>query len=230
MKIFGLQKMTLLDFPGRVACTVFLPGCDFRCPFCHNFELAEGKGEPVLDEEEFFATLARRRGLIDGVAVTGGEPCLHRDLPEFLRKVRELGFATKVDTNGYHPEMIELLIRDGLVDYFAQDIKNSPAKYAETCGVASLDIERIKTSVSILNSSGVGHEFRTTVTEQLHTANDIEEIGKMISGSPKYFLQAFVDRDSVPYEGFSAPPREKMLSYLETARKYVPSAALRGID
>ena len=128
MKIYGLQKMTLLDFPGRVACTVFLGLCDFRCPYCHNFELVDGTARPVMDEEELLAFLQKRQGLLDGVAVTGGEPCLHRDLPELLRRIRALGFAVKLDTNGFHPQMLRLLLEEGLVDYVAMDIKNSPEK------------------------------------------------------------------------------------------------------
>ncbi|MBQ7475176.1 MAG: anaerobic ribonucleoside-triphosphate reductase activating protein [Clostridia bacterium] len=230
MVIYGLQKMTLLDFPGRVACTVFLGGCDFRCPFCHNFDLASGKETSVSGEEEFFAFLRGRRGLLDGVAVTGGEPCLSPGLPAFLARVREEGFAAKLDTNGYHPEVLRSLISDGLVDYVAMDVKNSPAKYAGTCGVSSLDLSRITESIAILNGSSVDHEFRTTVVDGLHEVSDIEEIGKMIKGADRYFIQAFVDRDSVPFGGFRAPDRETMFGFLETARKYVPGAALRGID
>ncbi len=230
MVIYGLQKMTLLDFPGRVACTVFLGGCDFRCPFCHNFDLASGKETPVSGEEEFFAFLRGRRGLLDGVAVTGGEPCLSPGLPAFLARVREEGFAAKLDTNGYHPDVLCSLISDGLVDYVAMDVKNSPAKYAGTCGVSSLDLSRITESIAILNGSSVDHEFRTTVVDGLHEVGDIEEIGKMIKGADRYFIQAFVDRDSVPFGGFRAPDRETMFGFLETARKYVPGAALRGID
>ena len=136
MKLYGLQKMTLLDFPGRVACTVFLGGCDFRCPWCHNYELAVGSAEPVMDEEEFFAFLKKREGLLEGVAVTGGEPCLSKELPAFLRKIHEMGFLTKLDTNGAHPELLEQILREGLADYVAMDIKNSPGKYLLTAVLA----------------------------------------------------------------------------------------------
>ena len=136
MKIFGLQKMTLLDYPEHVACTVFLGGCDFRCPFCHNFELADGSARPVMDEEELFAFLKKRQGLLDGVAITGGEPCLQPGLPAFMAKIRELGFAVKLDTNGTHPDMLETVLRRGLADYVAMDVKNSPAKYGITAGIS----------------------------------------------------------------------------------------------
>ncbi len=230
MTIHGIAKMTLLDFPGRVACTLFLPGCDFRCPFCHNFDLATGKSEEVMSEEELLEFLKGRRGLLEGVAITGGEPLLHRDLPDLLSKIRELGYPTKIDTNGYHPEALAGIITAGLCDYVAMDVKNSPAKYAGTCGVEAIDLSRIEKSIEILKTAPVDSEFRTTVTAELHTADDIEQIGKMIRGAKKYFLQAFVDRDTVPYEGFSAPSRETMEEYLGIARKYVPEAALRGID
>ena len=230
MTIHGIAKMTLLDFPGHVACTLFLPGCDFRCPFCHNFDLATGKSEEVMSEDELLAFLKGRTGLLDGVAITGGEPLLHRDLPDLLSKIRELGYLTKIDTNGYHPEALEKIISSGLCDYVAMDVKNSPAKYAETCGVGTVDLSRIEKSIEILKGAPVDSEFRTTVTAELHTAEDIAQIGKMIRGAKKYFLQAFVDRDTVPFEGVSAPPRETMSEYLAIARKYVPDAALRGID
>ena len=135
MMICGLQKMTLLDFPGHVACTVFLGGCDFRCPFCHNYELVDGTAEPVMEEEELLAFLKKRQGLLDGVAFTGGEPCLHRDLPELLQKIRGLGYAVKLDTNGCHPKLVRRILDDRLADYVAMDIKNSPEKYAATAGI-----------------------------------------------------------------------------------------------
>ena len=230
MRIHGLQKMTLLDFPGRVAATVFLGGCDFRCPFCHNFELATGEAKPVMDDEELLAFLRKRRGLLDGVAITGGEPCLHAALPDLLARIRELGFSTKLDTNGYHPAMVERLIADGLVDYVAMDIKNSPEKYAHTCGVPRVDMGPIRESVSILMSSAPDYEFRTTVVAELHEASDFHAMGELIAGAKQYFLQGFTDRDTVPFEGFSAPAQDVLESYARIARIYVPNTQLRGID
>ena len=154
MKIHGLQKMTLLDFPGHVACTVFLGGCDLRCPYCHNYELATGQAPAVMDEEELFAFLAKRKGLLDGVAITGGEPCLHRDLPEFIAKICELGFPVKLDTNGTHPAVLREVLEQGLVEYVAMDVKNSPSKYALTAGVRTLDLAPISESIELLKSSG----------------------------------------------------------------------------
>ena len=230
MKIHGLQKMTLLDFPGHVACTVFLGGCDFRCPFCHNFELVDGTAEPLMDDGEFFSFLEKRRGLLDGVAVTGGEPCLHPGLPDFFARVRGLGFMTKLDTNGFHPEALRTLFGRGLVDYVAMDIKNSPEKYAATCGLESVELSPIRESISVIMESGVDYEFRTTVIDEFHEESDFDAVGEMIRGAKKYFIQPFADRDSVPFGNLHAPSREKLAEFEATAKKYVGSVSIRGID
>ena len=229
MKIHGLQKMTLLDFPGKVACTVFLGGCDFRCPFCHNYELLDGSAPALMDEEELLRFLRGRRGLLDGVAITGGEPLLRKDLPDLLRTIRELGFAVKVDTNGNHPEALEAILSEGLADYIAMDIKNSPQKYALTAGLPALDLSPVRQSVRLLLDSAIPYEFRTTVVDELHEASDFEAIGQWIAGAKAYFLQAFTDRDSVPFEGFHAPTKEKLEKYASIARLYVPYTAIRGV-
>lgn len=229
MKIHGLQKMTLLDFPGKVACTVFLGGCDFRCPFCHNYELLDGSAPALMDEEELLRFLRGRRGLLDGVAITGGEPLLRKDLPDLLRAIRELGFAVKVDTNGNHPEALEAILSEGLADYIAMDIKNSPQKYALTAGLKVLDLAPIRQSVRLLLDSAIPYEFRTTVVDELHEASDFEAIGQWIAGAKAYFLQAFTDRDSVPFEGFHAPTKENLEKYASIARLYVPYTAIRGV-
>ena len=230
MKIHGLQKMTLLDFPGHVACTVFLGGCDFRCPFCHNFELVDGTAEPLMDDGEFFSFLEKRRGLLDGVAVTGGEPCLRPGLPDFFAWVRDLGFMTKLDTNGFHPEALRTLFGRGLVDYVAMDIKNSPEKYAATCGLESVELSPIRESISVIMESGVDYEFRTTVIDEFHEASDFDAVGEMIRGAKKYFIQPFADRDSVPFGNLHAPSREKLAEFEATAKKYVGFVSIRGID
>ena len=229
MKIQGLQKMTLLDFPGRVACTVFLGGCDFRCPFCHNGELLDGSAPAVMDDQELLRFLKGRQGLLDGVAITGGEPLLRKDLPELLRAIRELGFGVKVDTNGNHPDALAALLQEGLVDYVAMDLKNSPEKYALTVGLDSLDLAPIRRSVKLLMDSDIPYEFRTTVVDELHKAADFEAMGRWIAGAKAYFLQPFTDRDSVPFAGFHAPSREKMEKYASMARVYVPYTSIRGI-
>ena len=230
MKIHGLQKMTLLDFPGRVACTVFLGGCDFRCPFCHNYELIDGTAEPLMDDAEFFTFLGKRHGLIDGVAVTGGEPCLHPGLPDFLARVREMGFMTKLDTNGYHPDCLREIFSRGLVDYVAMDVKNSPEKYAATVGLEEIDLGPVRESISLIMESGVDYEFRTTVIDEFHEVRDFDGIGGMISGAKQYYIQAFTDRDSVPFGNLHAPSREKTEEFARAAGKYVRDVHLRGID
>ena len=230
MKLHGLQKMTLLDFPGRVACTVFLGGCDFRCPFCHNFELVDGSAPALMEDEALFSFLEKRRGLLDGVAITGGEPCLRPDLPELIRRIRALGFAVKLDTNGTHPTLLEAMIDEGLLDYVAMDVKNSPGKYAATVGLEHIDLEPVRRSVALLKRGSVDYEFRTTVVDELHEAEDFEAIGAWIEGARHYFLQAFTDRDSVPFGNLHAPSAERLRAYLEIARKYVPASALRGVD
>ena len=230
MKLHGLQKMTLLDFPGRVACTVFLGGCDFRCPFCHNFELIDGTAQPVMDDAELIRFLKSRKGLIDGVAITGGEPCLHKDLPEFIRKIRAVGYPVKLDTNGYHPALLESILKENLVEYVAMDIKNCPQKYPLTCGVESMDMGVIEQSISLLMHSGISYEFRTTVIDELHEESDFHDIGKLIEGADRYFLQRFTDRDSVPYGNLTPPSFDKMYALAEIAKQYVPNTQLRGVE
>ncbi len=230
MKIHGLQKMTLLDFPGRVACTVFLGGCDYRCPFCHNFELVDGTAQPVMDSSELLKFLEDRKGLLDGVAFTGGEPCLHPDLPDLMRTIRDMGYAVKLDSNGCHPDMLSRLLAEGLVDYVAMDIKNSPEKYALTAGLKSVDMAPVLECIRILKEGDTDFEFRTTVVDELHEAEDFEKMGPMIQGAPRYFLQKFTDRESVPFGNLHAPTNEKMRQYLEIARRFVPDSELRGVD
>ena len=232
MKIQGLQKMTLLDFPGRVACTVFLGGCDFRCPFCHNYELIDGSASAVMEEEELLSFLEGRKGLLDGVAFTGGEPCLRRDLPDLMRRIREMGFAVKLDTNGHHPALLAEIIRQNLVDYVAMDIKNSRRHYAETIGLKpeEFSLAAIEESVELLKNGHTDYEFRTTVVKQLHSEDDFHEIGTWLKGAKRYFLQCFTDRDSVPFEGFSAPEREEMLRYADIMKQFVPDTQIRGME
>ena len=230
MKIGGLQKLTLLDYPGYTACTVFLAGCDFRCPYCHNFELAEGTVPAAMEEEELLAFLYRRRGLLDGVAISGGEPCLSPGLASLLARIRERGFRIKLDTNGAHPDRLRELLSDGLVDMVAMDIKNSPGKYAKTCGVDYVDIGRIRESIGILISDAPDCEFRTTVVKEYHEASDFEEIGALIRGAKRYFLQPFEDRDSVVTRGLHPPLPNELRQYAEIVRAFVPDTRIRGTD
>lgn len=229
MKINGIQKLTLLDYPGHTACTVFLAGCDLRCPFCHNSELISAAAPAVMEEEELFSFLNKRKGILDGVAFTGGEPLLRPELPDVMARIRELGYLVKLDTNGTHPERLAAILAQGLADYVAMDIKNSPERYAETAGVETVDTEKITESISLLTGSTIDYEFRTTVTEQLHDAESFRKIGPWIRGANHYFLQAFADRDTVVYAGFSAPSPEKMQEYADLVRPYVREAGLRGV-
>lgn len=229
MEIQGLQKMTLLDYPGKVACTVFLGGCDFRCPFCHNGELVTAPAPAALDDGELLAFLQKRRGLLDGVCVTGGEPLLRPDMPELLARIKNLGFLVKVDTNGTHPDRLRQLAEQNLVDYVAMDVKNSPARYAETAGVEGLDLAPIRDSVSFLLSGTVDYEFRTTVVRELHDEDSFRAIGPWLAGAKRYFLQSFVDRDTVLRPGLHPCPEEELRRFLELVKPKVPSAQLRGV-
>ncbi len=230
MLIHGLQKMTMLDYPEHVACTVFLGGCDLCCPFCHNFELADGSAPAVMDDRELLAFLKKRQGLLDGVAVTGGEPCLRRDLPALLRQIKELGFLVKLDTNGFHPELLKTILAEKLADYVAVDIKNSPAKYALTAGVEAVDLARLKESIALLMAAGCDYEFRTTVIKEFHTDSDFPLIGELVKGAKKYYLQRFTDRDTVPFAGLHAPEKEVMERWRQIMSGYVESAFLRGVE
>ena len=229
MEIHGLQKMTLLDFPGRVACTVFLGGCDLRCPFCHNAELIDGTAKPVMDDTELLAFLEKRKGLLDGVAFTGGEPTLRKDLPELLRRIKAMGYPVKLDTNGMHPDRLKAMLDEGLLDYVAMDVKAGPKNYAHICGLEKIDLGPINESIRLIMDAGIDYEFRTTVVDELHDLSDFEAIAQWIAGAKAYYLQAFTDRDTVVYENFHAPTRECMETYAAAVRKTVQNTALRGI-
>lgn len=230
MNIQGLQKMTLLDFPGKVACTVFLAGCDLRCPFCHNSDLIDGAAPTVMDDEKLLAFLQKRKGLLDGVAFTGGEPLLRGELKELIVKIRGLGFAVKLDTNGTHPERLRELLEKKLVDYVAMDIKNSPARYGETVGVADIDLAPIRESAKLLMESGVPYEFRTTVVAELHDDASFEAIGEWLPNAERFFLQRFTDRDSVLFSGLHAPEKADMERFAAILRRKMPFVELRGVD
>ena len=227
MLIQGLQKLTLLDFPGRVACTVFLGGCDFHCPFCHNSSLIAG-GEPVMDDEELLKFLKKRQGLLDGVAFTGGEPLLRRDLAPLLEKIHALGFAVKMDTNGNHPDQLKALVEAGLIDYVAMDIKNAPEKYAATIGLEKFDIAAVEESLAFLKTGVVDYELRTTAVAEYHTDEDFRAMGKWIEGTKRYFIQCYTERDSVLCPGLTSPSAEDLNRWCGIVRPYVEEAAVRG--
>ena len=229
MLIHGFQKMTLLDFPGRVACTVFTAGCNFRCPFCHNAGLVTHLDAAAhVDGQEILAYLNKRKGILDGVCITGGEPTLQSDLSDFIRRVREMGYAIKLDTNGADPQALAALMREGLLDYVAMDVKNCPARYAETVGLEDLDLAPVRESVELLLHGNVDFEFRTTVTDELHTPQDIGALAAWISGAPRYFIQPFVDSGDLVGGGMHAPSAQKLEEMLAAARKHLPCAAIRG--
>ena len=230
MIIKGLQKTTLLDFPTKVACTVFTPGCNFRCPFCHNASLViEPDCSETVDTDDFFSYLKKRKGILDGVCITGGEPLLQKDIDVFMRDIHDLGLAVKLDTNGSFPDKLAALIDEKLVDYVAMDIKTSVNKYPIVCGTDKFTDNVIK-SVDILMNSNIDFEFRTTAVRELHDIKDFEDIGKWIQGAPKYFLQQFKDSgDLIEKEVFTAYTKEEMEEILEVTKKYIPSASLRGV-
>ncbi|MBQ8528438.1 MAG: anaerobic ribonucleoside-triphosphate reductase activating protein [Clostridia bacterium] len=229
MKIKGLQKLTLLDFPEKLACTVFLGGCNFRCPFCHNASLVrpESEGDDI-SEGEFFSFLESRRGRLRGVCVSGGEPTLHRELPEFLKKIKALGFAVKLDTNGYRPEVLRELLSEGLVDYVAMDIKSSPEGYGRCVGIEAIDLKPIYESAAQLMEGKVDFEFRTTVVKELHTKEDIVSIGRWLAGEESFFLQSFKDSGDILCEGMSAYSDGEMRELESALREYIPRAVWRG--
>lgn len=231
MNIQGLQRVSLLDFPDCVACTVFTCGCNFRCPFCQNSSLVlpEEMTEPEIEEEAFFAFLTSRRNKLDGVCISGGEPLLQPDIVQFIRRIRDLGFTVKIDTNGSMPERLKDLVHEGLVDYVAMDIKNSPEHYAVTAGLSELPMDKIFESVSFLLSGAVPYEFRTTVVKEFHTDEDMEQIGRWIRGAQHYYLQEFVDSGSLITDGLHACSREDKETFRRIVSAYVPSVEIRGV-
>lgn len=230
MKICGFQKMTMLDYPGKVACTVFTGGCNFRCPFCHNASLVTDIDDSnVWEESEIIEYLYKRKGIIDGVCITGGEPLMQKDIGDFIAKVRETGLPVKLDTNGSYPDKLKALVADGLVDYVAMDIKNSMEKYPETIGLEHYDTRKIEESIDFLLSDAVDYEFRTTVVREFHTADDISDITGRIAGAKKYFLQGFVDSGNLIGNNLSAFTPQEMVEICTVAQEKIPNTVLRGI-
>ncbi len=232
MKVTGIQKLTLLDYPGVVACTVFTAGCNFRCPFCHNamLVLPEQIDDECLTDDEVFGFLKKRRGVLDGVAVTGGEPLLHADMPEFLARVKELGYKIKLDTNGSNPELLSEIIKNKLVDRVAMDIKNAPEEYARTIGLESFDIAPVERSKEMLLSGETDYEFRTTVVKGIHTKESLIGAAKWIEGAKEYYLQQFKDSGNLILpDGLSAYDEKQMHALADAVRDYVPAVEVRGV-
>lgn len=230
MLFCGLQKLSMVDFPGRLAATVFTGGCNLRCPFCHNALLVTRLDEtPSLSEDEILAFLSTRKTLLDGVVLTGGEPLLHPDAAEFLRKVRKLGFPVKVDTNGCFPDALAAILEEGLVDYVAMDIKNSLEKYPETCGLSNMDTAPVEASVRLLRASGVDFEFRTTAVRELHTAADFLAIARWLEGAPRYYIQNFVDTGNLISSGFHGFTPQELQDFAALVQPFSGSVELRGV-
>lgn len=229
MKIYGLQRLTLLDYPGKVACTVFTGGCNLRCPYCHNAPLVLGAPEEELSGADFFAFLQKRRGVLDGVCVSGGEPLLQPELPDFLRRIRELGFLVKLDTNGCFPDRLGEIVSRGLADYVAMDLKSSPEGYARAVGAKEFDFAPVGESIELLLSGRVDYEFRTTVVRELHDEAVLREAARTIRGARRYFLQRFVDSGELIAGGLTGYSDQEMRFLLETVSSYVEAAALRGL-
>lgn len=231
MQIYGFNKTTLLDYPEHVAATVFTGGCNFRCPFCHNAGLVLGtNAQERIDEDEVLSYLKKRQGILEGVCITGGEPTLQTDLPDFIGKVKNMGYLVKLDTNGYRPQILWKLLQEGLLDYVAMDIKASKANYAMAAGVRGLDISRIEESVGILKSGKVPYEFRTTVVKGIHSVDEFEEIGQFLAGSRAYYLQQYRENDNVIVQGYEAFSKAEMESMALLARKYIDKVVLRGVE
>ena len=234
--IAGLQKMTLLDYPGKVACTVFLQGCNFRCPFCHNSDLLGKEGPETIPVETLMTFLKKRAGLLDAVCVTGGEPTLQPGLEDLLRQIKGLGYLVKLDTNGNRPAVLKELVEKGLVDYVAMDIKNSPARYGETAGVPNMTLEHLEESIRYLLAENVAYEFRTTVADELHDLEDFTAIGTWLQRldpnhkAAKFFIQPYVDRESVLFSGLHTPAREKLLKMQAAITPFAEVAEIRGLD
>lgn len=230
MRICGLQKLAMVDFPGKLAATVFTGGCNLRCPFCHNALLVTRLAEsPSLSEEDILSFLDSRKNLLDGMVLSGGEPLMQPGCTDFLQKVRDLGLSIKVDTNGCYPEVLRDILNRGLVDYVAMDIKNRRKKYAETVGIPNFDLSPIEESIQILKTSGVDYEFRTTVVQELHTADDIRAIAQWVQGAPTYALQKFVDSGNLISTGLHSPESLALEGFARAAAPFFKQVLVRGV-
>lgn len=233
MQIHGLNKTTLLDYPEHVAATVFCGGCNFCCPFCYNSSLVLNPGsQPVLEEKEVLDFLKKRRGVLSGVCITGGEPSLQTDLAEFIYQIKTIGYLVKLDTNGYRPEVLERLVEGNLLDYIAMDIKAGPSGYAHASGILNFDWKKIQASIDFIMDCGVQYEFRTTVVKGIHTETDFGEIGPLLRGCKAYYLQAFQEQESVLEQGkgFRSFDKQQMEAFAGQVRPFVQKVSLRGMD
>lgn len=229
MIIGGLTNLTLLDYPEKVACTVFTVGCNFRCPFCHNNSLVCGNGGAQISQVEVLRFLQKRRNVLEGMCLTGGEPLIQNGVEEFLTAVKALGYSVKLDTNGCFPERLKSLVEAGLVDYVAMDVKNSKDRYVATAGCKTEDLAKIEQSVNYLKSGVIDYEFRTTVTGNLHDEQSVENTAQWLAGAKRYYLQMFVNSGDLIDPNTTGCDEATMRRYLEIVQKYIPNAELRGI-
>lgn len=230
MEFSGIQKLSCLDYPGLVSCTLFTGGCNFRCPFCHNAPLIIGKSPDPIPDEQILAYLQKRKGILEGVTVTGGEPLLHPELEGFLAKVKFLGYKVKLDTNGSKPDFLRHLVENGLVDMVAMDIKNSPSAYRDTSGIPWLELAPIEKSKNYLLSGTVDYEFRTTVVKGLHTKQTLLDAAQWIAGAKAWYLQSYTERDTVlEPDGLSSYTADELFAFLLAVQPIIPTVALRGI-
>ena len=229
MIIEGLQKLTLLDYPGHVACTVFAHGCNLRCPFCHNAGLVVRKPEHIISKEELSDFLNKRKGILDGICLTGGEPLAQNDSVKFIEFLRSFGYKIKLDTNGFYPERLKAVVDKGLVDYIATDIKSSPEGYAKAVGIDNIDLSPLNESIKLIMNSGIDYEFRTTAVKGLHIVSDFTKIGEWIQNARHYFIQQYIDSGDLIKGGFEAFDKQETEKILAAVRKYVANAEIRGL-
>lgn len=235
MIICGLQKLTLLDYPEKIACTIFTGGCNFRCPFCHNASIVvENSFEETITEDELFTFLNKRKGVLDGVCITGGEPLIHKDIDLLIEKIKQIGYLVKLDTNGSNPQMLKNLVDRKLIDYVAMDIKNSPENYAFTCGLEKIDFENIKQSAEFLKQGKIDFEFRTTAVKGIHTERDFLKIAQFLQGEEKYFIQNYINSgDTIVSRDtknnfFSTFSNNEINTFVNVVKQFVPSVKARG--
>lgn len=228
MNIAGVQKVTLLDYPGKVACEIFTQGCNFECPFCQNSSLIPITNTGEFSEEEIFEYLNLRKNILDGVVITGGEPTVQKDLKSFIKKIKNLGLLVKLDTNGGNPKVLQELIDEDLVDYVAMDIKNIFNKYNITAG-KKINLDNIKKSIEILKASKIDYEFRTTIIKEMHSLDDIVSICKLV-GNAKYYLQNFEDSENVIDHSLHGFSREELLFIDKYLKDLFPNVEIRALS
>jgi pyruvate formate lyase activating enzyme len=230
MKLCGLQKTTLLDYPGHIAATIFLGGCNFQCPYCHNSELIGNDAESVYEKTGLLHFLEKRKGILEGVCITGGEPTLQSGLEDFIKEIKELGYLIKLDTNGYKPDVLKNLVSKNLLDYVAMDIKAGRDNYACSTGIPHINLKNIEESAAFLQSQSVPYEFRTTVVKGIHSQEDFYDIGQWLSGPSTYYLQNYVDSDQVLSHGLQSFTKEELENFLSIVKPFIPNVYLRGIS